>query len=137
MARLAEEQRHLEIKENRRKHCLPGKIQMLTAKVISFLVKKAAENRRIASVKGKIIFQLLKQRKIIDYKIKRKLNPISDMLNFCVTDQFKLKILTRSVSVYWLRSPVLLPPFFQAFFSFFLSIFILLTKLSKSGFKII
>lgn len=45
---------------------------MLTAKVISFLVKKAAENRRNASVKGKIIFQLLKHRKIIDYKIKRK-----------------------------------------------------------------
>ena len=39
---------------------------MLTAKVISFFVKKAAENRRIASVKGKIIFQLLKQREIID-----------------------------------------------------------------------
>lgn len=93
---------------------------MLTANVISFLVKKAAENRRIASVKGKIIFQLLmRQRKIIDYKIKRKLNTISDMLNFCVTDQFKLKILTRSVSVYWLRSPVLLPPFFQEFFSLF------------------
>ena len=111
MARLAEEQRHLEIKENRRKHCLPGKIQMLTAKVISFLVKKAAENRRIASVKGKIIFQLLKQRKIIDYKIKRKLNTISDMLNFCVTDQFKLKILTRSA-----RAP---SPFFWCVFSLF------------------
>lgn len=83
MARFAEKQRH----------CLPGKIQMLTAKVISFLVKKAAENRRIASVKGKIIFQLLKQRKIIDYKIKRELNIIFDMLNFCVTDQFKIKIL--------------------------------------------
>lgn len=36
---------------------------MLTAKVISFLVKKAAENSKMASVKGKIIFQLLKQRK--------------------------------------------------------------------------
>lgn len=67
---------------------------MLTAKVISFLVKKAAENRRNASVKGKIIFQLLKHRKIIDYKIKRKkMNIIFDMLNFCVTDQFKFKIL--------------------------------------------
>lgn len=71
---------------------------MLTAKVISFLVKKAAENRRIASVKGKIIFQLLKQRKIIDYKIKRKLNIIFDMLNFCVTDQFKFKILICGVA---------------------------------------
>ena len=84
---------------------------MLTANVISFLVKKAAENRRIASVKGKIIFQLLRQRKIIDYKIKRKLNPISDMLNFCVTDQFKLKILTRSA-----RAP---SPFFSSVFFLF------------------
>lgn len=122
MASFDEEQMHLEI---RRKHCLPGKIQMLTAKVISFLVKKAAENRRIASVKGKIIFQLLKQREIIDYKIKRKLNIIFDMLNYCVTDQFKFKILICGVLylVYWLRSPVLLPPFFHAFFPFLLSIF--------------
>ena len=54
---------------------LPGKTQMLTAKVISFLVKNVAENRHVATAKGTISFQLLvrikfERKKIVTGKIK-------------------------------------------------------------------
>ena len=50
---------------------------MLTAKVISFLVKNVAENRHVATAKGTINFQLLvrikfEKKKTVTVKLKKE-----------------------------------------------------------------